>query len=121
MFSSIKTRHATRIFHLPFPPGPCDPVNVTSVLQCGADMATVSWDAAAGAVAYTVLAQENGSQHHTSCRSNTTSCQLNHLRCGKVYNLTVLAQDATCNTTGGTRAVLMTGRREARKNEAQIL
>ncbi|XP_067460816.1 mucin-4-like [Thunnus thynnus] len=88
--------------------GPCDPVNVTSVLQCGTDTATVSWDAAAGAFAYTVLAQEHNSQHHSSCRSKTTSCQLNYLHCGKAYNLTVLAEDATCNSTRGTRAVLMT-------------
>lgn len=94
------------------PPGPCDPINVTSVLQCGSDMATVSWDTSAGAVAYTVLAQEDGSQHHTSCRSNTTSCQLNQLQCGKVYYLTVMAEDATCNSTGSTSTILMTGRRE---------
>ncbi|XP_056912041.1 fibronectin type III domain-containing protein 7-like [Takifugu flavidus] len=30
--------------------GPCDPANVTSILQCGSNMATVSWDHAAGAV-----------------------------------------------------------------------
>ncbi|XP_041848242.1 uncharacterized protein LOC121644412 [Melanotaenia boesemani] len=88
--------------------GPCDPVNVTSILQCGADTATVSWAKAAGAVAYTVLAQEDGSYHYTSCRSSTTSCQLKQLQCGKVYNLTVMAEDATCNSTGATKEVLKT-------------
>ncbi|XP_008304956.1 fibronectin type III domain-containing protein 7-like, partial [Stegastes partitus] len=87
---------------------PCDPVNVTSVLQCGSDAATVSWAAAAGAVAYTVHAREGGSHLDISCRSNTTSCQLNQLQCGKVYSLTVMAEDATCNSTGATGAVLMT-------------
>lgn len=96
---------------LPLPTGPCDPVNVTSNLHCGSDTAMVSWVAAPGAVAYTVVAQEGSSQNYISCRSNTTSCQLNQLQCGKVYNLTVVAEDATCNSTGGTRAVLMTGRR----------
>ncbi|XP_033507400.2 uncharacterized protein LOC117272533 [Epinephelus lanceolatus] len=88
--------------------GPCDPVNVTSILHCGSDTATVSWEAAAGAVAYTVLAQEHSSQHYTSCRSSTTSCQLNQLQCGRVYNLTVIAEDATCNSTGSISTVLMT-------------
>ncbi|XP_071392950.1 fibronectin-like [Centroberyx affinis] len=88
--------------------GPCDPTNVTGVLQCGSNTATVSWDAAAGAVAYTVLAQEDGSQHYTSCRSSATSCQLSQLNCGTVYNLTVLAEDATCNSTGDTSTALMT-------------
>lgn len=102
----------TPILSLPLPPGPCDPVNVTSVLQCGSDMATVSWEAAAGATAYTVLAQEGSSQHYTSCRSSATSCQLNQLQCGKVYNVTVMAEDATCNSTGSVSTILMTGRRE---------
>uniref|UniRef100_A0A8C4IN48 Fibronectin type-III domain-containing protein n=1 Tax=Dicentrarchus labrax TaxID=13489 RepID=A0A8C4IN48_DICLA len=83
-------------------PRPCDPVNVTSIYQCGSDKATVSWEAAAGAVAYTVHAQEGSSQHYSSCRSNTTSCQLNQLQCGKVYNLTVMAEDATCNSNTST-------------------
>lgn len=90
-----------------FPPGPCDPVNVTSILQCGSDVATVSWVESAGAVTHVVLAQEEGSQ--VSCRSNTTSCQLKQLQCGKVYNLMVLGEDATCNSTGGTNGTLMTG------------
>ncbi|XP_032422074.1 uncharacterized protein LOC116722071 [Xiphophorus hellerii] len=88
--------------------GPCDPVNVTSVLQCGSDTATVSWLEGARAVAHIVLAQEEGSHEYVSCRSNTTSCQLNQLRCGKVYNLTVLAEDATCNSTGEMTGTLMT-------------
>ncbi len=99
--------------HIRLPPGPCDPVNVTSVLQCGSDMATVSWEAAPGAVAYTVLAQEGSSQDYTSCKSNTTSCELKQLQCGKVYNLTVMAEDATCNSTGSTKTILMTGREDS--------
>ncbi|XP_017277744.1 serine-rich adhesin for platelets-like [Kryptolebias marmoratus] len=87
--------------------GPCDPVNVTSNLQCGSDTAMVAWVESASAVAYTVLAQEGTSDQYISCRSTTTSCQLDHLQCGKVYNLTVLAEDATCNSTG-TRGVLIT-------------
>ncbi|XP_058478916.1 mucin-4-like [Solea solea] len=88
--------------------GPCDPANVTSSLHCGSDMATVSWVASAGAVAYTVVAQDTSSQSSTSCRSSTTSCQLSQLQCGRVYNLTVVAEDASCNSTGNTEAVLMT-------------
>ncbi|TNN67818.1 Fibronectin type III domain-containing protein 7 [Liparis tanakae] len=88
--------------------GPCDPVNVTSVLQCGSDSAAVSWDAAAGAVRYTVHARLDGAQHSTSCSSSTTSCQLKQLQCGKVYNLTVTAEDDTCNSTGGISTPLMT-------------
>ncbi|KAM3604918.1 uncharacterized protein V6R79_017981 [Siganus canaliculatus] len=88
--------------------GPCDPANVTSVLHCGSDTATVSWEAAAGAVAYTAFAQESNSQHSTSCRSTTTSCQLSQLQCGQLYRVTVKAEDAICNSTGNISTTLMT-------------
>lgn len=99
----------TPIFNLLLPAEPCDPVNVTSVILCDSDKATVSWAASDGAVAYTVIAQDNSSPLHTSCHGSTTSCQLNQLQCGKVYNLTVLAEDDACNSTGSTREVLLTG------------
>lgn len=69
----------------------------------------VSWEAGAGAVYYTVHARDSASQHYTQCGSNTTSCQLRQLRCGAIYNLTVAANDATCNSRGDAHAVLTTG------------
>uniref|UniRef100_A0A3Q2XK19 Fibronectin type-III domain-containing protein n=1 Tax=Hippocampus comes TaxID=109280 RepID=A0A3Q2XK19_HIPCM len=72
---------------------PCDPLNVTAVLQCGSDAATVSWHASAGAASYHVLAY--ASQHQTSCWSMSTSCQLNGLQCGATYNLTVVAEGSS--------------------------
>ncbi|KAF7661786.1 hypothetical protein LDENG_00254330 [Lucifuga dentata] len=83
-------------------PRPCDTVGVTNFLLCDTDAAIVSWNATAGAVAYTVLAKEIGSQHSTSCRNSTTLCVLNQLNCGKMFSLTVLAEDTTCNSTGST-------------------
>uniref|UniRef100_A0A674NSS5 Fibronectin type-III domain-containing protein n=1 Tax=Takifugu rubripes TaxID=31033 RepID=A0A674NSS5_TAKRU len=97
--------------------GPCDPANVTSILQCGSNMATVSWDHAAGAVGYTVSARENHTQHLAgegylnSCPTTNTSCAFQNLPCGLDLNLTILAQGAesiatandghnyTCNST----------------------
>lgn len=88
---------------------------MTSVLQCGSDTAAVSWEAAAGAVRYTVHAREalsivHSAPHYTSCRSSTTSCQLNQLQCGTLYNLTVMAEDATCNSSGSISTILTTGK-----------
>lgn len=91
--------------------GPCDPVNVTSMLQCGSGTAMVSWEAGAGAMYYTAHARDFGSRHYTYCTSNTTSCQLRQLRCGGIYNLTVASKDATCNSSGSTGAVLTTGKK----------
>lgn len=116
-FSWLETHHVTLILS---PPGPCDPANVTSALQCGSNKATVSWEAAAGAVAYTAIAQDDSSQHYTSCRSGTTSCQLNQLQCGKHYNLTVMAEDASCNSTGSIRTILMTGKKKRKQRENRL-
>ncbi|XP_026005797.1 fibronectin type III domain-containing protein 7-like [Astatotilapia calliptera] len=86
--------------------GPCDSVNVTSFLHCGSDVATVSWIASPGALTHTVLAQDGTSHDYISCRTNTTSCQLKQLQCGKVYNLTVMSEDATCNSTGASHVIM---------------
>uniref|UniRef100_A0A8C5HBY8 Uncharacterized LOC114458429 n=2 Tax=Gouania willdenowi TaxID=441366 RepID=A0A8C5HBY8_GOUWI len=92
-----------------FTTGPCDPTNVSSVLHCGSDSATVSWFSAGGneSYTYTVLAQED-SGHLTSCRSSNTSCEMDELRCGTVYNVTVTADDGSCNSSGGGGARLWT-------------
>uniref|UniRef100_A0AAR2JQD7 Fibronectin type-III domain-containing protein n=1 Tax=Pygocentrus nattereri TaxID=42514 RepID=A0AAR2JQD7_PYGNA len=89
--------------------GPCDPQNVTAILQCSSSIATVMWSASTGASKYTVLAQTDGEQTlAASCSTSSTSCQLTSLTCGKTFNITVLAGDATCNSTSQSRAVVVT-------------
>ncbi|XP_036412774.1 mucin-5AC-like [Colossoma macropomum] len=89
--------------------GPCDPQNVTAILQCSSSVATVMWSASTGANRYTVLAQTDGGQTlAASCSTSSTSCQLASLTCGKTFNITVLAGDATCNSTFQPRAVVVT-------------
>ncbi|XP_072525550.1 uncharacterized protein [Salminus brasiliensis] len=89
--------------------GPCDPQNVTAVLQCSSSLATVMWNASEGASTYTVLAQTDGGQTlAASCSTSSTSCQLTSLTCGKTFNITVLAGDATCNTTSQPSAAVAT-------------
>ncbi|XP_073671225.1 uncharacterized protein [Paramisgurnus dabryanus] len=88
------------------PSVPCQPQNVTSALQCENNTATVTWRASAGAGWYTVTAV--GLQYSTSCRSNGTSCQLTSLPCGMRLNVSVQAQDNTCNSSSPTSAVITT-------------
>ncbi|XP_055364580.1 uncharacterized protein LOC121202196 [Betta splendens] len=76
---------------------PCDPKNVTAVLNCVSGVATVSWGASAGAQYYTVLARSNGLVD--SCSSSGTWCQLSQLQCGEDYTVTVLAGDGRCNSS----------------------
>ncbi|XP_049332484.1 G surface protein, allelic form 156-like isoform X3 [Astyanax mexicanus] len=89
--------------------GPCDPQNVTASLQCSSGAATVTWSASDGASGYTVLAQTDGGQTlAASCSTSSTSCQLTSLTCGKAFNITVLAGDATCNTTSKPSTAVVT-------------
>ncbi|KAF4097010.1 hypothetical protein G5714_022979 [Onychostoma macrolepis] len=79
---------------------PCDPASVTAVLKCDSRMVNVSWHASAGASTYTVLAHtQNQSIPPSSCRTSATSCDLTQIHCGEVFNVTVLADDGTCNSS----------------------
>lgn len=91
---------------------PCDPQNITSVLQCDTNVATVTWNASIGAYGYTVMAYAAGQQQSVaSCGTNGTSCQLISLPCGMRLNVTVQTQDPTCNSTAPTTdaAIITTG------------
>lgn len=92
---------------LNFFPAPCDPTNVAAALQCLSGVATVTWEAGAGAHYYTVLAEANG--HMDSCNSTGTSCELIHLQCGENYTVTVLAGDGKCNSSLLARTNVTTG------------
>ncbi|XP_028832830.1 uncharacterized protein fndc7rs1 isoform X2 [Denticeps clupeoides] len=85
---------------------PCEPQNVVTVLRCGADAATISWDASIGASRYTVLSQNKGQQ--TSYQTSNTSFDLSQLTPSDVYNISVLADDGTCNSTSRNSAILKT-------------
>ncbi|XP_026061504.1 fibronectin [Carassius auratus] len=78
---------------------PCDPANLTVTLQCGnSSSASLSWVGSTGSVAYMGLAQsENGTT--TYCETTKTSCILEGLVCGTVYNFTVQAMDGFCNNS----------------------
>lgn len=93
--------------------GPCHVQNVTAVPVCGTDAGLVSWVASSGVGVYTVLAQGEG--HQTSCHSNSTSCEVGQLMCGKVYNITVLLDGGMgCNDTSAPSATLYTGKDQYR-------
>lgn len=80
--------------------GPCDPTNVVAQVQCGSGAVNVSWQASAGAIAYTVQAYIQSQTVPTaSCVSSSTSCTLSQLQCGTMYNVSVLASDGTCNSS----------------------
>lgn len=80
------------------------------MLNCDSRTVNVSWLAGAGASMYTVLAHtQNQSIPSSSCRTSTTSCDLTQLHCGEVFNVTVLADDGTCNSSAQASTTLETG------------
>uniref|UniRef100_A0A8C1ZY74 Fibronectin type-III domain-containing protein n=1 Tax=Cyprinus carpio TaxID=7962 RepID=A0A8C1ZY74_CYPCA len=87
---------------------PCDPQNITTVLQCDTNSANVTWAASAGANGYTAMATDGQQQRLASCHSMGTSCQLTSLPCGMRLNVTVQADGATCNSSSQPKAVVET-------------
>ena len=68
------------------------PTIPTVVFDCGTNIAVVTWDAARGAVSYTVSAQ--GSRgYNSTCLDPDTTCAFNDLLCGQDYSLTVVAHN----------------------------
>ncbi|XP_059420230.1 fibronectin type III domain-containing protein 7-like [Carassius carassius] len=88
---------------------PCDPQNITTVLQCDTNTANVTWTASAGANGYTAIATDRQQQRLASCHSMGTSCQLTSLPCGMRLNVTVQADGTTCNSSSQPKAVVETG------------
>uniref|UniRef100_A0A9J8D0Q5 Fibronectin type III domain-containing protein 7 n=1 Tax=Cyprinus carpio carpio TaxID=630221 RepID=A0A9J8D0Q5_CYPCA len=87
---------------------PCDPQNITTVLQCDTNTANVTWAASAGANGYTAMATDRQQQRLASCQSMGTSCQLTSLPCGIRLNVTVQADGTTCNSSSQPKAVVET-------------
>nr|XP_020471689.1 fibronectin type III domain-containing protein 7-like [Monopterus albus]XP_020471690.1 fibronectin type III domain-containing protein 7-like [Monopterus albus] len=74
--------------------GPCAPTNVSSQLNCSADIAQVSWTPSVNAVSYAVTATSNGQS--LTCTSSSSNCTLSNLVCGQTYNISVTATDGNC-------------------------
>ncbi|KAK1803500.1 hypothetical protein P4O66_020926, partial [Electrophorus voltai] len=88
---------------------PCDPDSVSADLQCGSGGVIVSWHASAGASTYTALAYgANQTAPSSSCLTAGTSCTLMQLACGTVFNVSVLAGNTVCNSSGHVSTTLKT-------------
>ncbi|KAK6484735.1 hypothetical protein HHUSO_G12572 [Huso huso] len=108
---------------------PCDPQNIVARLDCITSIAIVYWDPSPGAESYTVMA-DGSNDHVVSCNTPDTTCQLNELGCGQLYNVTVLAQDSKCSSTPINSASIQTapcaptitkGRVDCESNTASVL
>uniref|UniRef100_A0A674C2S3 Fibronectin type-III domain-containing protein n=3 Tax=Salmo trutta TaxID=8032 RepID=A0A674C2S3_SALTR len=76
----------------------CEPQNVSAQMECGSNAGLVSWEQGELVSSYLVRAVSPDG-HRTQCDSNTTSCRLPSMHCGQQYNLTVTAQDGSCDNS----------------------
>ena len=86
------------------------PVSSVSVdYTCTTHSGIVSWSAVFGAESYKAFAtRDDGAQ--LTCTSQTTSCQINGLTCGRSYVVHVIPISKSCtNTINTTSATFQTG------------
>ncbi|XP_077060714.1 uncharacterized protein fndc7b [Siphateles boraxobius] len=78
---------------------PCSPINVQASLVCLSNSAAVTWQSTSGALSYQAEGITLDGTHMANCSSsNTTHCNLEHLLCGRTYNVSVLSMDHACSS-----------------------
>lgn len=89
-------------------PAPCAPQNVVSELDCLSNFLTVRWNISRGAAFYLVAATGPEGPVNT-CNTTAQQCKLQTLRCSSSYNVSVIAVNQQCNTSGGSILEINTG------------
>lgn len=90
---------------------PCQPQGIRGNLDCVTNSAWISWDTAPGAESYYVSAV--GGQNYTgNCTtSSNTTCEVEDLECGVLYNFSVTAKNSECESQPSAIIDLQTGTR----------
>ncbi|XP_041804895.1 fibronectin type III domain-containing protein 7-like [Chelmon rostratus] len=77
---------------------PCQPQAIRGNLDCVTNSAWISWDAAPGADSYSVSAV-GGEDYTANCTtSSNTTCEVEDLACGVLYNFSVIAKNSKCES-----------------------
>ncbi|XP_034439595.1 uncharacterized protein LOC117760582 [Hippoglossus hippoglossus] len=84
---------------LPAREAPCVPTSVVAERNCGQTFVGVTWQASRGAKTYTAAAVDKDNNRF-ECWSNMTSCNLEGVMCGQLYNVSVVAVDDNCTSPG---------------------
>jgi len=82
---------------------------VVAKRNCGQRFVEVTWQASRGAKNYTAAALD-GHGNRLECVSNETSCRLEGITCGQVYNISVVAIDDKCTSMRSTTEKLVIGK-----------
>lgn len=90
---------------------PCQPQGIRGNLDCVTNSAWISWDAAIGADSYFVSAV-GGDDYTANCTmSSNTTCEVEDLACGALYNFSVVARNSKCDSQPSATIDLQTGTR----------
>ena len=100
-----------------FSPEPCVPMNLS--VHYNVSTAQVMWAAARGASSYSVQAVADLGSGVT-CNTNNTTCSMNGLQCGQIYNVTVMARNTVCDSMISETSRLMTGSSSHRERHVNI-
>lgn len=76
--------------------GPCPHSNIGTNLDCGVNIATVSWTAGSGILYYDATATGLNINSIEKCSTNESSCNITTLHCGESYSVEVTGQGQTC-------------------------
>lgn len=98
------------IFLLSFS-APCAPTNILTALPCTTQnygVVSVSWGQTNGAQSY-VAEAVSADGHSSSCNSSTTSCDLQGLHCGQIYNVSVYSLAGGCQSAKSAVSQVQTG------------
>ncbi|KAK5919428.1 hypothetical protein CgunFtcFv8_023324 [Champsocephalus gunnari] len=87
---------------------PCQPERISGRIDCVTNSAWISWDAAPGADSYTVLAVGEDNYIGNCTSSSNTTCEVEGLACGSLYNFSVIAQNSKCESQPSTTIDLQT-------------
>ena len=88
---------------------PCQPQGIRGHLDCVTNSAWISWDAAPGADSYSVSAVGGGDYTGNCTTSSNTTCEVEDLACGVLYNFSIVATNSKCESQSSVTINLQTG------------
>jgi len=115
--SFLIMNHCVSLIHPPLPPLPpptalaaCQPEGVLVDLQCGTDVASVTWENSGPDQTYVVSAMD-GRGMTTTCNSSSANCTFDQLTCGESYAVSVVGHTDSCSSEPAFAETLNTGMR----------
>ncbi|XP_062419461.1 uncharacterized protein LOC119216595 [Pungitius pungitius] len=90
-----------------FNTAPCVPQNVQNGLNCWSGVLNVTWQSTGNVSSFRVSV-ESSEGRVSICETNKLHCVVDNMQCGLTYNVSVVAQDETCNSSHSPRKQVLT-------------